>query len=222
MADADALRRYLEDYEGVFDDPAEGRGYLDDAFERFRLTLGMIPDLSPGARVLELGSNPYFLTRLLRRRGLDVTSANWFGADSGHHPRRPDVVVGVNDDLQMAGAHQLEGTGDDRWRWTGAEPVGCLLAAGADGAHSIRVEGVGPPVGPGRDLRLSIELAGAVVETMIAADGRPFTVELPVTAEAGDHVARLRTDATWRPPGGDPRSLGFRIKRVALEPAPDG
>ncbi|MGI8752269.1 MAG: class I SAM-dependent methyltransferase [Acidimicrobiales bacterium] len=404
VADAGAVRRYLEDSEGIFGDPAEGRGYLDDAFDRFRLTLGMVPNLSPGSRVLELGSNPYFLTRLLRRRHLDVTSANWFGADFSHRPRvtqvitipstgaqetfdfdhfnietdpfpypdgtfdvvlfceilehlpcdpvhvlaeihrvlaqphgrivvttpnatraenlvkmingdnvyevlsgngvygrhnreytvaelsslldacgfvnidvrcgdvhaapprwarsvgvasladrgdtlfasaqargeprwpypdwlfssrlalrrvvRPDMLVGVNDDLQLSGAHQVEGTAADRWRWTGDQPMECLLAAGTEGARSIRVEGVGPPVGPGRDLRLSIELAGTVVETMIAADGRPFAVELPVTAEAGDHAARLRTDRTWRPLGGDPRSLGFQIKRVAFGAGP--
>lgn len=404
MADATALRCYLEDFEGVFTDPAERRGYLDDAFERFRLTLGMVPDLSPGSRVLELGSNPYFLTRLLRRRHLDVTSANWFGTDagpesrgthvmtvpstgeretieydhfncetdpfpypdgtfdlvlfceilehlpcdpshvlaeihrvlakphghlvvttpnatraenllkmihgdnvyevlSGHgvygrhnreytvaelssllgdcgfvdidvfsgdaHPPppgwagsvgdasladrgdclfasaqacgeqrwrypdwlygarhalrrvvRPDVVVGINDDLQMSGAHGLEGTGADRWRWTGSEPIECLLAAGDAGVRSIRVEGVGPPLGPDRDLHLSIDVAGAVVETRIVADGRPFAVDLPVTAGPGHHVARLRTDRTWQPPPGDPRLLGFQIKRVALEPAP--
>jgi SAM-dependent methyltransferase len=60
----------------------EGEGYLGDALQRFRLTMAMIPPLEPGARVLELGSNPYFITRLLRERGLAVTSANWFGDGS--------------------------------------------------------------------------------------------------------------------------------------------
>ena len=62
---------------------AEAEGYLADALERFRLTMALLPPLAPGSRVLELGSNPYFLTRLLRGRGLDVTSANWFGEKSG-------------------------------------------------------------------------------------------------------------------------------------------
>lgn len=132
----------------------------------------------------------------------------------------PDVVVGINDDLQMSGAHNLEGSGADRWRWTGTEPIECLLAAGGNGARSIRVEGVGPPLGPDRDLHLSIDVAGAVVEARIVADGRPFAVDLPVSTDPGHHLVRLRTDRTWRPPGGDPRSLGFQIKRVALEPGP--
>ncbi len=404
VADSDAVRSYLMDTEGIFGDPEEGRGYLADAFERFRITLGMVPDLKPGSRVLELGSNPYFLTRLLRRRGLDVTSANWFGAGSGHgsqgtqemtipstgehiafpfdhfncetdpfpypdgsfdlvlfceilehlpndpihvlaeihrvlaqphgrmllttpnatraenlvrmvrgdnvyevlsgygvygrhnreytvkelcsllgdcgfvdvdvfsadvHPVPPrwsdvvggasladrgdtlfasagaegeprwrypgwlynsrlalrriiraDVVVGVNDDLQMSGAHHLEGNGADRWRWTGPGVIECLLAVGADGACSIRVEGVGPPVGWGRDLHLSITVAGHELDATILADDQPFAVDLAVTVGPGHHRAQLRTDTTWQPDSGDPRLLGFRLKRVALEPCP--
>jgi SAM-dependent methyltransferase len=79
VADVDALRAFLADTDIFGHAPAEGEGYLADALERFRVTMAMLPSLPEGARVLELGANPYFLTRLLRRRGLDVTCANYFG-----------------------------------------------------------------------------------------------------------------------------------------------
>jgi SAM-dependent methyltransferase len=48
--------------------------------------MAILEGIHPGAEILELGSNPYFLTRLLRQRGLNVTSANYFG---DHHPDGP-------------------------------------------------------------------------------------------------------------------------------------
>lgn len=78
VADETALRSFLTDT-SIFTDKAEAEGYLSDAFERFRITMALIPDVGPGTKVLELGANPYFLTRLLRRRGVDVTCANYFG-----------------------------------------------------------------------------------------------------------------------------------------------
>lgn len=79
VADPEALRHELADTDIFGAATAEAEGYLGDALERFRITMAMIPALPPGARVLELGANPYFLTRLLRKRGYDVTCANYFG-----------------------------------------------------------------------------------------------------------------------------------------------
>lgn len=79
VADEHAVRELLTDTDIFGDNVAEANAYLNDALHRFRITLALVPDLPPGAKVLELGSNPYFFTRLLLRRGLDVTSANWFG-----------------------------------------------------------------------------------------------------------------------------------------------
>ncbi len=85
IEDVDELRTYLSDTDVFGKATEEGAGYLWHAFERFRITLAIAPDVSPGGRVLELGSSPYFFTRMLKRRGLDVTCANWFGdrADLG-------------------------------------------------------------------------------------------------------------------------------------------
>ena len=90
VADVEALRRYLADTDIFGPAVQEAEGYLNDAFERFRVTMALLPDLSRGARVLELGANPYFLSRLLVKRKLDLTCANWFGeaARLGTHSRQ--------------------------------------------------------------------------------------------------------------------------------------
>jgi SAM-dependent methyltransferase len=79
VADADDLKARLAQTNIFGSQLAEAHGYLVSALERFRITMSLIPPLDIGGRVLELGANPYFLTRLLRERGLDVTCANWFG-----------------------------------------------------------------------------------------------------------------------------------------------
>jgi SAM-dependent methyltransferase len=87
LADADGLRDYLADC-SVFTDAREAEGYLTDALERFRVTMAALERVPVDAAILELGSNPYFLTRLLRRRGNPVTCANYFG---DHWPAGPSV-----------------------------------------------------------------------------------------------------------------------------------
>jgi SAM-dependent methyltransferase len=81
--DVDALRTYLGDTDAFGPHTEEAAGYLNASIERFRVTAALVPDLPRDARVLELGANPYFITRLLLRRGLDVTCANWFGEQAG-------------------------------------------------------------------------------------------------------------------------------------------
>lgn len=92
VADRDALFAYLGDTDVFGNADEECRGYLTDAIERFRITLSLVEQLLPRGRVLELGSNPYFITRMLLRRGLDVTCANWFGGDRA--PRDEHVIHG--------------------------------------------------------------------------------------------------------------------------------
>ena len=62
-------------------DPAEMLGYATADAARFVLTTQLA--LVDGTRrALEIGSNPYFISRLLRARdpGLDLAGTNWFGA----------------------------------------------------------------------------------------------------------------------------------------------
>ena len=83
VRDVDQLRRELSETDLFGEAVEEAAAYLTDSLERFRITMSLLPRLAPGERVLELGSGPYFLTRLLIKRDLDVTCANWFGPDAG-------------------------------------------------------------------------------------------------------------------------------------------
>jgi len=47
---------------------AEAVDYLNVALDRMLITLDMIPELGEGARVLELGATPYFMTALMMER----------------------------------------------------------------------------------------------------------------------------------------------------------
>lgn len=78
VADAGALRAYLADW-SIFPNAAEAEGYLGDALQRFQVSMAALALAPADGEVLELGSNPYFLTRMLRRRGHRVTCANYFG-----------------------------------------------------------------------------------------------------------------------------------------------
>lgn len=82
LIDREALRSFLLDTEVPDSDYVEECGYLWHALERFRITLAITPELPPDAMVLELGANPYFFTRMLLRRGMNVTCANWFGENA--------------------------------------------------------------------------------------------------------------------------------------------
>lgn len=93
LADGPTLLRRLADTDLFGASRMEAEGYLADALDRFRITMSLLPQLHQGTKVLELGANPYFLTRLLRERGLTVTCANWFGAASGFGARGNQVVT---------------------------------------------------------------------------------------------------------------------------------
>ncbi len=72
-----ALRDWLAGFSLDNADPSALRSYLDTDFRRFLLTLSLVP---PGSgRLLEVGSNPYFTTLLLRRfTSWQVQCLNYF------------------------------------------------------------------------------------------------------------------------------------------------
>lgn len=93
VADADEVRAFLADTDVFGPAAAEAEGYLADAFDRFRITVALLDGVAADAEVLELGANPYFLTRLLARRGMRVTCANWFGTAAGFGHRGEQEVT---------------------------------------------------------------------------------------------------------------------------------
>ncbi len=81
MAPADDERQILLRLSGVFTDRAEQERYLSDGWPRLQVVLDLMGTLRAQGvrRVLELGSNPYFLTLLMRRRfDYEVALANYF------------------------------------------------------------------------------------------------------------------------------------------------
>jgi SAM-dependent methyltransferase len=93
VADAEQLRALLKETDLFGEAVQEAENYLGSALERFRITMALVPELPSGARVLELGANPYFLTRLMIGRGSDVTCANWFGQRSGFDSKGSQTVT---------------------------------------------------------------------------------------------------------------------------------
>ena len=92
IADREELRTFLADTDVFGSATEEASNYLSHALERFRITLAITPELSDADRVLELGANPYFFTRMLERRSFDVTCANWFGEGVENGPTGTQVV----------------------------------------------------------------------------------------------------------------------------------
>lgn len=80
-ADRDALHGALATLTIGNADPSGMRGYLDSDFLRFLYTLAITPDVA--GRALEIGSNPYFMTALLRmhRPGLALDGVNYFPSE---------------------------------------------------------------------------------------------------------------------------------------------
>jgi SAM-dependent methyltransferase len=409
---ADAVAAFLAEADAFGDQRDEAACYIGNAFERFRTTMAVLPDLTAGSPVLELGANPYFATRLLRRRGLDVTCANWFGdgvgaqgvqelanrrtgaveafpydhfnvevdrfpyedgafalvlcceilehlptdpihmlaeihrvlapggalvlttpnatrtenvanilrGDNvyehlsgygayGRHNReytrgelaellatlgyvvehlsvhdtywrpprrpvlpagavrtdrgdtlfvraraegpprwrypawlfqsrqaivrvvRPDLVVGVNDDVQSRGLHPLDDLPDGPVAWTGAAPSARVVVVAPGGPGRLRIDGRAAPLAAGAPVRLEVRTAvdhvgpatGPVLAAWdVASDGRPFELAADVDLGPGGVWLDLATDRTWSPAeagaSSDGRRLGLALQRVAVEP----
>jgi SAM-dependent methyltransferase len=72
---------YLSSFDLFKGNEYEGYFYAKEALMRFLKTIQMVPPASaPGARLLELGANPYFITLLLKHfHAYELTLANYFG-----------------------------------------------------------------------------------------------------------------------------------------------
>lgn len=72
---------YLMSFDLFANNEYEGYAYVHDAIERFLITVEMVPPAAgSGARLLELGANPYFLTLLLKKfHRYHISLANYFG-----------------------------------------------------------------------------------------------------------------------------------------------
>ena len=87
-------KEYLLSFHEIFSDRAEAEQYLYDSWERMQVVLGWLKNLQEKGvqKVLELGSNPYYLTLLMKKHlTFDLTLANFFG-DSQHNGPQIHVI----------------------------------------------------------------------------------------------------------------------------------
>ncbi|MCK9591784.1 MAG: methyltransferase domain-containing protein [Methanoregula sp.] len=82
---------YLRSFDTFCHDPEEGANYVSDAIGRFKITLDQIPRMSGCVNLLELGSNPYFFTLMVKKKfSYGLTLANYFGTGQ---PRQGSHVI---------------------------------------------------------------------------------------------------------------------------------
>jgi SAM-dependent methyltransferase len=72
---------YLQSFDLFKGNEFEGYAYIRDAIGRFLITVQLVPPApEPGASLLELGANPYFITLLLQHfHSYQLSLANYFG-----------------------------------------------------------------------------------------------------------------------------------------------
>lgn len=81
---------YIQQFHNIFPDRAVAEKYLEDAIGRVTVVMEWMKELNDGSvrKVLELGSNPYNLTLLLKKYfKFELSLANFFGKaeDNGRH-----------------------------------------------------------------------------------------------------------------------------------------
>jgi len=100
-------KQYLKNFHNIFHDPSEADQYLFDCWERMQVVLQWLDQLQKKGMktVLELGSNPYFLTLLIKKHfDLDLHLANFFG-DASENGVRTHVVEGAGERHEFSFSH---------------------------------------------------------------------------------------------------------------------
>jgi SAM-dependent methyltransferase len=91
-------KEYLLGFHQIFSDRAEAEQYLYDSWERMQVVLGWLKNLQGKGikNVLELGSNPYYLTLLMKKHfEFDLTLANFFGDSRQNGPQIHTIQNGL-------------------------------------------------------------------------------------------------------------------------------
>jgi SAM-dependent methyltransferase len=95
LEDVEGVRDYLGSFDLFAGIEAEGQSYISLALHRFLITVSLVPPAGqPGARLLELGANPYFITLLLKRfTSYELVLANYFGETAAPGERGKQTVT---------------------------------------------------------------------------------------------------------------------------------
>jgi SAM-dependent methyltransferase len=186
------------------------------------------PEVPSGARARGRAENLFVLAR--SEGPTRWRYPTWLFASAHALSRcvRPDLIVGVNCDLQSKGLHDIETFEHGRaGRWTSGEPARVLLCADQPGLHRITVEGIAAPPAAGGTITLTVTAEDASLSWTVPCDGKPFEVTGEMHLNAGPRNVTVSTDRTWRPcdvtGSVDARQLGVILSAVRIAPptAPD-
>src|SRR5687767_352649 len=103
----DSEKEYLLRFHSIFRDRPEAEQYLYDSWQRMQVVFDWMKDLHQrGAKkVLELGSNPYYLTLLLKKHfHFDLHLANYF-SDSGHQIQERQIIDSGSETHELKYSH---------------------------------------------------------------------------------------------------------------------
>jgi SAM-dependent methyltransferase len=79
-----SLLNYLREFRLDSSSANELENYLKEDFNRFVYTLNLLPKLESDASLLEIGSNPYFTSILIKKfTNYQLSCTNYFGVDNG-------------------------------------------------------------------------------------------------------------------------------------------
>lgn len=88
------IKDYLLNFDLFKGKEQEGLNYINDALQRFLLTLELIPRKSQKGKLLELGANPYFMTVLIKKfRNYEIDTANYFSPQHEDLLNYIDVIL---------------------------------------------------------------------------------------------------------------------------------
>ncbi|MCI0605417.1 class I SAM-dependent methyltransferase [bacterium] len=103
----DSEKEYLLQFHSIFRNPPEAEQYLYDSWIRMQVVLDWMKFLQQKGvqKVLELGSNPYFLTLLLKRHfDFQLSLANFF-SDSSLQSREKQTIDNGKERHEMEYSH---------------------------------------------------------------------------------------------------------------------
>ncbi len=104
---SDSEKEYLLQFHSIFRDRTEAEQYLYDSWLRMQVVLDWMSLLQQRGvhRVLELGSNPYYLTLLLKKHfHFELHLANFFG-ESGHQAHERQTIENGSENFDLDYSH---------------------------------------------------------------------------------------------------------------------
>jgi hypothetical protein len=130
--------------------------------------------------------------------------------------------MGVNDDLQTSGFHDLETLAGREVRWTGPGQASVLLRVPGDPRKvEVRIEGVSRPAELAGQSTVVVRCGENEASVVVPDDGAPFDESLTLELGGGEVELSLTSEPTFVPAssgfGADRRERGIALSSVRVE-----